>query len=190
MMNPPNEQVFAVFAGDGADLSARKKAAASAAVKSILKGLSADGGVAGYSSPLVDPRPDGTVALAGSDPVFEAWKLRNIGEQGDEYDLNLCDKCHCSPCFLVEKHEEIAEFFQELLDTSPLTNKERRFRCYRHLTMLYRGYLGKGNRKKLPFCVTGEICDTFPHSPGEPPVGFKARKVNNSGEKENVEGNI
>jgi hypothetical protein len=26
----------------------------------------------------------------------------------------------------------------------------------------YHGYLGKGNRKELPACITGEIKDSFP----------------------------
>lgn len=71
-----------------------------------------------------------------------------------------------------------------------LTNREIRFRLYRHATAWIHGFLGKGKRIKLPLCVSAEIVDIAPKDAGDSYTGFKrSRDDDNGGDDENHEAN-
>jgi hypothetical protein len=53
------------------------------------------------------------------------------------------------------------------------TNKEIRFALYSYMSKVLHGYLGKGNRRKLPDCVTREVHDSYPKKNGETYTGFR-----------------
>jgi hypothetical protein len=54
-----------------------------------------------------------------------------------------------------------------------MANKSYRFAAYRTYARVKYGYLGKGNRKPLPLCVTNGIRDNFP-DPQSVYVGFQS----------------
>lgn len=88
-----------------------------------------------------------------------------------------CPHCYNAPCLLDQGlYQSIVDFEQTLHDedhTSTLSNKEIRFRLYRHVTSWIHGFLGKGRRIEIPVCVRGEILDIAPNDPGTAYVGFK-----------------
>ena len=53
-------------------------------------------------------------------------------------------------------------------------NTKIRHEGYKKAAKLIFGSLGKGNRKKLPDCVEGEIKNLYPAGRGEAYVGFKS----------------
>jgi hypothetical protein len=105
-------------------------------------------------------------------------------EEGYDLSADVDDHQHCnlccnSPCLLEEGlYEELALAYELGLDPdfTFLTNKEIRFRLYRHATSWIHGYLGKDNRIELPQCVTKEIRHLAPESSGLY-IGFKKRRI-------------
>jgi hypothetical protein len=65
---------------------------------------------------------------------------------------------------------------EEMIDAGHLP-REVRYELYQTASKFYHGYLGKGNRKELPACITGEIKDSFP-APGGNYTGFKKGFLN------------
>jgi hypothetical protein len=97
-------------------------------------------------------------------------------------DHQHCNLCSNSPCLLEEGlYEELALAYELGLDPdfTFLTNKEIRFRLYKHATSWIHGYLGKDNRIELPQYVTTEIRHLAPESSGFY-VGFKKRRVDSN----------
>jgi hypothetical protein len=97
-----------------------------------------------------------------------------------------CKYCLESPCVLnwkddaLDPERSLYDYLMwrgdEMLDGGSLP-KEIRYELYRTATKFYHGYLGKGNRKELPACITGEIKDSFP-APGGNYSGFKKGFLN------------
>ena len=87
-----------------------------------------------------------------------------------------CELCQNVPCILQQGlYDSIVEFEESIRDgdhDGTLTNKEVRFRLYRHATAWIHGFLGKGKRVELPQCVRTEIQDLAPESDHQY-VGFK-----------------
>ena len=71
--------------------------------------------------------------------------------------------------------EPMAHLYFDLLQecNEHLSNKEKRFICYRWWTKVKYGHLGMGNRKPVHPCVQKEITNWFPHAEGEEAVGFR-----------------
>ena len=118
---------------------------------------------AGPISFTMSPNADGTVELAGTDAVIAA-----IGMRKEE-----CKYCHEVPCFYLQREEEIGNYSEYLFDMEDMGNKEKRFRMYRYMSQLYEGFLGKGNRKELPYCLVSEARDCFPKEKDDVYTGFK-----------------
>jgi hypothetical protein len=91
-------------------------------------------------------------------------------------DKACCDLCQNVPCLLRQgRYDSITEYEDQIRQTDSdetLTNKEVRFKLYRHGTTWMHGYLGKRRRNKIPQCVQTEILDLAPESSGSY-VGFK-----------------
>jgi hypothetical protein len=83
----------------------------------------------------------------------------------------MCSDCGYSPCVFLQEYETITAICDEH-DESECTNNQMRFKLYRYMTRILFGYLGKGERRKLPPCVIREIHDHFPKSHDEEYVGF------------------
>jgi hypothetical protein len=101
-------------------------------------------------------------------------------------EAKLCEACNSSPCVLsvvdpdIDQDKSLYEYLSfvgENMQEDGQTNKEIRYELYRIATNAISGHLGKGNRKKLPTCVTADIKDLFPESTGEY-VGFKKGFLN------------
>ena len=54
-----------------------------------------------------------------------------------------------------------------------LTNKQKRYQCYRWYTTIVYGHLGVRNRRRVDGCVESEIGNHFPNEGGEERVGFR-----------------
>ena len=89
-----------------------------------------------------------------------------------------CKYCRFRPCIMADGglYACLLEFFQDFCESDyeakNLTEKQVRFKLYRHATFMIHGYLGKGVRIELPKCVRGEIMDLIPAPDGKY-VGFK-----------------
>jgi hypothetical protein len=86
----------------------------------------------------------------------------------DDVEETTCPLCQSVPCLLRQGlYDSIVEFEESICDgdhEGTITNKEVRFRLYRHATMWIHGLLGKGKRIELPQCVRTEIIDLAPES--------------------------
>jgi hypothetical protein len=92
-----------------------------------------------------------------------------------------CKYCNESPCVVnwkddsLDPERSLYDYLmwrgEEMIDAGHLP-REVRYELYQTASKFYHGYLGKGNRKELPACITGEIKDSFP-APGGNYTGFK-----------------
>jgi len=100
----------------------------------------------------------------------------------DVADVRECRHCEHAPCLLLQGlYLEVAERAETLQNDEAcahLTNKQIRFILYRLATNWIHGFLGKGNRIKLPVCVRGEILDIAPE-PDHVYVGFRPSRMTN-----------
>ena len=55
-----------------------------------------------------------------------------------------------------------------------LTNKQKRYQCYRWYITVVFGRLGAGVRRRVDTCVETEIGHHFPNPDGEPRIGFRS----------------
>jgi hypothetical protein len=136
------------------------------------------------SSSKFVPRPGGGfhASLEGGDkPQVFAFDGATVDEEA-----KLCEACNSSPCVLsdvdpdLDQDKTLYEYLAhvgESMQDGGQSNKEIRYELYRIATKAINGHLGKGNRKKLPTCVTADIKDLFPESTGDY-VGFKKGFLN------------
>jgi hypothetical protein len=90
--------------------------------------------------------------------------------------VGLCNHCEEDPCDWSTLGRTIVESVRAEHSSTTLegatANKSYRFAAYRTYARVKFGYLGKGNRKPLPICVTKGIRDNFP-DPQCAYVGFQ-----------------
>ena len=72
----------------------------------------------------------------------------------------MCQYCHRSPCCSHDIYDLLSETGTEMEEEGS-SNRIIRFALYRLATEKIHGNLGKGNRKELPACITGEIRDLY-----------------------------
>ncbi len=86
-----------------------------------------------------------------------------------------CSRCGRDPCLWFRHGENVLESCRnsEHLWGGDITNKQRRFFCYREFTRIFHGILSSGDRRKLPECVEENIRECFPNLNGEAITGFK-----------------
>jgi hypothetical protein len=97
-----------------------------------------------------------------------------------------CKYCLESPCVLnwkddaLDPERSLYDYLmwrgEEMIDAGHLP-REVRYELYQTASKFHHGFLGKGNRKELPTCITGEIKDSFP-APGGNYTGFKKGFLN------------
>ena len=92
-----------------------------------------------------------------------------------------CKHCCLFPCVSEREYDNMMAIGLDC-EGEQKSNREIRFVLYRYMSMCYNGYLGKGNRKKLPLCVEGDIRDAYPKSAGTDYVGFKPKDEEDSEE--------
>ncbi len=106
-------------------------------------------------------------------PIYSSPEF--VGRECD----GLCNHCQEDPCDWSLLGRTIvdsvrADHQADTVDEG-MTNKSYRFAAYRTYAQVKYGYLGKGNRKPLPICVTNGIRDNFP-DPNSVYVGFRQTK--------------
>ena len=75
-------------------------------------------------------------------------------EEPDEAS-EVCQFCEQEPCLVVELNDLLNSILWNYSDTK--TNKQIRYCMYTDCTSYMHGYLGKGNRKKVPKCLEDRI---------------------------------
>ena len=64
---------------------------------------------------------------------------------------------------VINEVESWASYEGALQDSEPFfSNSSMRKRCYRVFTVMHHGYLGKGNRLRIPECVKEGIRNSYP----------------------------
>jgi hypothetical protein len=81
-------------------------------------------------------------------------------EQEPPEDRWFCPQCSESPCQFVQWQEELERIVDCM--NPDLSNKQKRYELYRHVTRRRHGTLGKGNRKPLPSCFERGMRDLYP----------------------------
>ena len=127
--------------------------------------------------PKVEKKEEDSYQFAG-DSASEN-KVAHLLAEEKVLDVHLlCRYCQQVPCLmeqgLYEKLMEEAEYIQACDVSNAVTNREMRFKLYRHATRWIHGHLGKGVRKELPVCVRGEIMD-FAHDHFGKYTGFQEK---------------
>ena len=77
--------------------------------------------------------------------------------------------------------KEVSHNFKACLSCilhSDMSDRQRRFKMYQEMTrLIHAGYLGIGNRKQLPQCLTDGIQDAFPNNQQEAYVSFRFKII-------------
>ena len=92
-----------------------------------------------------------------------------------------CKACQMNPC-VWEEHcksvmEECNEWRSEEAKSTgnTITNNLCRKFCYRQFSQIVDGFLGQGNRKKLPACIEKNVRRVFPNENGAQYMGFRSK---------------
>jgi hypothetical protein len=99
---------------------------------------------------------------------------RSDGEEQTESSNQFCMECGYTPCIVLQEYNNITEI-GETHEEMGKSNNEIRFALYGYMSKALYGYLGKGNRRKLPGCVIREVHDSYPEKDGETYTGFRER---------------
>ena len=103
----------------------------------------------------------------------DGWCLH----QFSPYDCDSCDEIPRAPRPCRRGTPWIqAPMLQVFIDlhmwNEGLSNREKRFHCYRWYTMIVHGVLTVGDRRRVCPCIEGQIHGLFPAEEGEEYVGF------------------
>jgi hypothetical protein len=90
--------------------------------------------------------------------------------------VGLCNDCQQNPCYWSLFGPSIVDCVRSTISNTPSvdryhTNKQCRFAAYQMYTRAKLGYLGKGNRVRLPQCASTGVRNNFP-DPNNSYVGF------------------
>ena len=148
--------------------------------RSIDVGFNDDGSLF-VSQPVTHEDGDNPFPIVTQENASEfvrAWD--NYEEHQTMYMLQKCAEeaiqdpcvwCEKKPCVLKQEKDSLAEIAVYGQSTGA-DMKEIRFRMYRHVTQVIHGYLGRGERRRLPKCCEEGIKDMFSDE-GEEHVGYK-----------------
>lgn len=103
-------------------------------------------------------------------PQYSDAKGHNLPEMSLQL---LCKHCGCTLCYVHSIYDLLCERGEEM-EEEKCANRNIRFALYRIASEQYHGHLGKGNRKKLPTCIVGNIRDLFPDARRNY-IGFRAK---------------
>ena len=113
----------------------------------------------------------GEDVVNGLDNFFEEQRMEEISAAAFRGAVS-CRHCGLFPCVVEREYNNMIALGTEMEEDEGRSRKEVRFVLYNYFSHVYNGYLGRGNRKKLPVCVTSEIKDHYPADPGTNYVGF------------------
>ena len=81
-------------------------------------------------------------------------------EQDEPHDEWICETCNNSPCLFLQWQEEMDRIVDIM--APEVTNDQKRYHMYHHMSCRLHGTLGKGNRKPLPLCFTQGVKELYP----------------------------
>jgi len=152
----------------------KQKEVVSAAMDAFMKArLSGEGSNLG--SIAFEHAKDGPVCVVDN---WEAHMLVSSATTGSGMKIAVrCPHCERCPCVLnVDDNYETLMDIGASLEEEGNTNKQIQFKLYIEAARMCFGRLGKGNRRVLPNCVTGEIHDAYPEKDGKY-VGFRETDI-------------
>ena len=95
----------------------------------------------------------------------------------DDEDLEICEECGGTPCDWIKFGEEVLNEIELMYPAnerpSDLENKTICKSAYRMFTYLKHGFLGKGNRIPIGYCVIQKIREKWPEEDGNY-MGYKS----------------
>jgi hypothetical protein len=88
---------------------------------------------------------------------------------------HTCADCHRTVCHWALYGQQIMSYVDEMCEAEDLnlSNKEIRFLCYSGYSAMRHGYLGRHNRRRIPFCVEEGFRFHYPDDNGSY-VGFRS----------------
>ena len=107
-------------------------------------------------------------------PTSTGWGMRYIPESFDDY--GLCCVCERRPSYERVKDLNMwrmSQMYVDMLEEDDLSNKQKRFICYKMHTWYRYGYLGLRNRIEINACIEKEIKKKFPNLDDEEYVGYR-----------------
>ena len=93
-----------------------------------------------------------------------------------------CYGCGSPWCMYHANRTELKQMITEAAGNKRMTNKQRRYRCYRDAVSLKWGTLGHATRKRVGWCWENKCRVAFPESTGNY-TGFKRQSGIESGEE-------
>ncbi len=72
----------------------------------------------------------------------------------------FCEHCGHSPCHFLQWQEELERIVD--IKYPEVTNKQKDYNMYSHITCRLHGPLGKDNRRPLPLCFGQGMRDLYP----------------------------
>ena len=94
-----------------------------------------------------------------NEAVEDLWA--HVQGFGEEDDRDLCMHCGWEGCVNASEQAVAVYHDAEALRNAGDKNRNIHKHCYHAFSHLLEGYLGKGNRKELPKCVTMSVHDDF-----------------------------
>ena len=110
-------------------------------------------------NPGEDGFGDGNVKVKKEETV-KVEETDDIEENEEAKETDYCSICESDPCIISELDDMLNEILIEYRDTK--TNREIRYCMYTDSIRYIHGYLGKGNRKKVPKCLEKRIHSLAP----------------------------
>ena len=99
-----------------------------------------------------------------------AWMIHQCGYCGEEPRSRICRRMN------YRTQMAMMQLYYDLnsLQNNHLTNKQKRYQCYRWYITIVFGHLGAGVRRRVDTCVEKEIRLHFPNPDGEARIGFRS----------------
>ena len=81
--------------------------------------------------------------------------VKQVKKEEAEEQSDYCCFCESDPCVVTELEDMLNEILMEYRDSK--SNKEIRYCMYTDSVRYMHGYLGRGNRKRVPKCLEDRI---------------------------------
>ena len=86
--------------------------------------------------------------------------VKQVKKEEPEEQSDYCYYCERDPCIITELDDMLKEILMEYREEK--TNRQIRYIMYTECIRYLYGYLGKGNRRKVPKCLEERIHSLLP----------------------------